>query len=105
MKGRLKKPFSLLNNRRMYRLGRKCRAKISAEPPQTQTAQIQETAEPLPVAKVQTASEPEEYPHMDEEIPPPYFDEAYTYEDSHRADVMEVPQPVASAEPEEEDGR
>ena len=79
-------------------------SQISAEPPQTQTAQIQETAEPLPVAKVQTASEPEEYPHMDEEIPPPYFDEAYTYEDSHRADVMEVPQPVASAEPEEEEG-
>ena len=79
-------------------------SQISAEPPQTQTAQIQETAEPLPVAKVQTASEPEEYPHMDEEIPPPYFDEAYTYEDSHRADVMEVPQPVASAESEEEEG-
>ena len=79
-------------------------SQVSAEPPQTQTAQIQETAETLPVAKVQTASEPEEYPHMDEEIPPPYFDEAYTYEDSHRADVMEVPQPVASAEPEEEEG-
>lgn len=79
-------------------------SQISAEPPQTQTAQIQETAEPLPVAKVQTASEPEEYPHMDEKIPPPYFDEAYTYEDSHCADVMEVPQPVASAEPEEEEG-
>ena len=79
-------------------------SQVSAEPPQTQTAQIQETAETLPVAKVQTASEPEEYPHMDEEIPPPYFDEAYTYEDSHRADVMEVPQPVASAESEEEEG-
>ena len=79
-------------------------SQVLDETPQTQTAQIQETAEPLPVAKVQTASEPEEYPHMDEEIPPPYFDEAYTYEDSHRADVMEVPQPVASAEPEEEEG-
>ena len=79
-------------------------SQVSAEPPQTQTAQMQETAEPLPVAKVQTASEPEAYPHMDEEISPPYFDEAYTYEDSHRADVMEVPQPVASAEPEEEEG-
>ena len=79
-------------------------SQVSAEPPQTQTAQMQETAEPLPVAKVQTASEPEEYPHMDEKIPPLYFDEAYTYEDSHRADVMEVPQPVASAEPEEEEG-
>ena len=79
-------------------------SQVSDETPQTQTAQIQETAETLPVAKVQTASEPEEYPHMDEEIPPPYFDEAYTYEDSHRADVMEVPQPVASAEPEEEEG-
>lgn len=79
-------------------------SQVSAESPQTQTAQMQETAEPLPVAKVQTAPEPEEYPHMDEEIPPPYFDEVYTYEDSHRADVMEVPQPVASAEPEEEEG-
>ena len=79
-------------------------SQVSDETPQTQTAQIQETAETLPVAKVQTASEPEAYPHMDEEIPPPYFDEAYTYEDSHRADVMEVPQPVASAEPEEEEG-
>ena len=79
-------------------------SQVSAESPQTQTAQMQETAEPLPVAKVQTAPEPEAYPHMDEEIPPPYFDEAYTYEDSHRADVMEVPQPVASAEPEEEEG-
>ena len=79
-------------------------SQVSAEPPQIQAAQIQETAEPLPVAKVQTASESEAYPHMDEEIPPPYFDEAYTYEDSHRADVMEVPQPVASAEPEEEEG-
>ena len=79
-------------------------SQVSAEPLQTQTAQIQEAEAPLPVAKVQTASEPEEYPHMDEEIPPPYFDEAYTYEDSHRADVMEVPQPVASAEPEEEEG-
>ena len=79
-------------------------SQVSAESPQTQTAQMQETAEPLPVAKVQTAPEPEEYPHMDEEIPPPYFDEAYTYEDSHRTDVMEVPQPVASAEPEEEEG-
>lgn len=79
-------------------------SQVSAESPQTQTAQIQETAEPLPVAKVQTASEPEEYPHMDEEIPPPYFDEAYTYEDSHHTDVMEVPQPVVSAEPEEEEG-
>ena len=77
---------------------------VSAEPPQIQAAQKQKTAEPLPVAKVQTAPEPEEYPHMDEEIPPPYFDETYTYEDSHRADVMEVPQPVASAEPEEEEG-
>ena len=79
-------------------------SQVSAESPQTQTAQMQETAEPLPVAKVQTTSEPEAYPHMDEEIPPPYFDEAYTYEDSHRADVMEVQQPVASAEPEEEEG-
>lgn len=79
-------------------------SQVSAEPPQTQTVQIQEAAEPLPVAKVQTAPEQEEYPHMDEEIPPPFFDEAYTYEDSHRADVMEVPQPVASAEPEEEEG-
>ena len=79
-------------------------SQVSAEPPQTQAAQIQEAAEPLPVVKVQTAPEPEEYPHMDEEIPPPYFDEAYTYEDSHRADVMEVSQPVASAEPEEEEG-
>ena len=79
-------------------------SQVSDETPQTQTAQIQETAETLPVAKVQTAPEPEEYPHMDEEIPPPYFDEAYTYEDSHRADVMEVPQPVASAESEEEEG-
>ena len=79
-------------------------SQVSAEPPQTQAAQIQETAETLPVAKVQTASESEEYPHMDEEIPPPFFDEAYTYEDSHRADVMEVPQPVASAESEEEEG-
>lgn len=75
-------------------------SQVSAEPPQTQTAQIQEAAEPLPVAKVQTAPEPEEYPHMDEEIPPPYFDEAYVYEDSHRADVMEVPQPVVSEEEE-----
>lgn len=79
-------------------------SQVSAEPPQTQTAQMQETAEPLPVAKVQTAPDPEEYPHMDEEIPPPYFDEAYTYEDSHRTDVMEVPQPVESAETEEEEG-
>ena len=79
-------------------------SQVSAEPPQTQTVQIQEATEPLPVAKVQTAPEQEEYPHMDEEIPPPFFDEAYTYEDSHRADVMEVPQPVASAEPEEEEG-
>ena len=79
-------------------------SQVSDETPQTQTAQIQETAKTLPVAKIQTATEPEEYPHMDEEIPPPYFDEAYTYEDSHRADVMEVPQPVASAEPEEEEG-
>ena len=79
-------------------------SQISAEPPQTQTAQMQETAEPLPVAKVQTASEPEAYPHMDEEIPPPYFDEAYAYDDSHRADVMEVPQPVSSTESEEEEG-
>ena len=79
-------------------------SQVSAEPPQIQAAQKQEAAEPLPVAKVQTAPEPEEYPHMDEEIPPPYFDEAYTYEDSHRADVMEVPQPVASAESEEEEG-
>ena len=79
-------------------------SQVSAEPLQTQAAQMQETAEPLPVAKVQTASEPEEYPHMDEEIPPPYFDEAYTYEDSHRADVTEVPQPVVSAESEEEEG-
>lgn len=79
-------------------------SQVSAEPPQTQTAQMQETAEPLPVAKVQTAPEPEEYPHMDEEIPPPYFDEAYAYEDSHRADVMEVPQPVSSTESEEEEG-
>ena len=79
-------------------------SQVSAEPPQTQTAQIQEAVEPLSVAKVQAAPESEEYPHMDEEIPPPYFDEAYTYEDSHRADVMEVQQPVASAEPEEEEG-
>ena len=79
-------------------------SQVSVEPPQTQTAQMQETAEPLPVAKVQTATEPEEYPHMDEEIPPPYFDEAYAYEDSHRADVMEVPQPVSSTESEEEEG-
>ena len=77
---------------------------VSAEPPQIQATQKQETAEPLPVAKVQTPPEPETYPHMDEEIPPPYFDEAYVYEDSHRADVMEVPQPVASAESEEEEG-
>ena len=75
-------------------------SQVSAEPPQTQAVQMQETAESLPVAKVQMASEPEEYPHMDEEIPPPYFDEAYTYEDSHRADVMEVPQPVVSEEEE-----
>ena len=79
-------------------------SQVSDETPQTKTAQIQETAETLPVAKVQTAPEPEEYPHMDEEIPPPYFDEAYTYEDSHGADVMEVPQPVESAETEEEEG-
>lgn len=79
-------------------------SQVSDETPQTQTAQMQEAEAPLPVAKIQTATEPEEYPHMDEEIPPPYFDEAYTYEDSHRADVMEVPQPVASAEPEEEEG-
>ena len=79
-------------------------SQVSAEPLQTQTSQMQETAEPLPVAKVQTAPEPEEYPHMDEDIPPPYFDEAYTYDDSHRADVMEVPQPVVSAESEEEEG-
>ena len=79
-------------------------SQVSAEPPQTQTAQMQETAEPLPVAKVQTAPEPEAYPHMDEEIPSPYFDEAYAYEDSHRADVMEVPQPVSSTESEEEEG-
>ena len=79
-------------------------SQVSDEPPQTQMAQMQKTADPLPVAKVQTAPEPEEYPHMDEEIPPPYFDEAYTYEDSHRTDVMEVPQPVESAETEEEEG-
>ena len=79
-------------------------SQVSAEPPQIQAAQKQEAAEPLPVAKVQTAPELEEYPHMDEEIPPPYFDEAYVYEDSHRADVMEVPQPVVSAESEEEEG-
>ena len=79
-------------------------SQVSVEPPQIQAVQMQETAKPLPVAKVQTAPELEECPHMDEEIPPPYFDEAYTYEDSHRADVMEVPQPVASAEPEEEEG-
>ena len=79
-------------------------SQVSTESPQTQTAQMQEAEAPLPVVKVQTASEPEEYPHMDEEIPPPYFDEAYTYEDSHHADVMEVPQPVASAESEEEEG-
>ena len=79
-------------------------SQVSAEPPQTQTAQMQEAEAPLPVAKVQTAPELEEYPHMDEEIPPPYFDEAYTYEDSHCADVMEVPQPVESVEPEEEEG-
>ncbi|MGN6893735.1 DNA polymerase III subunit gamma/tau, partial [Neisseria sp. P0015.S009] len=76
----------------------------SDEPPQFLAVQMQLTAEPLPVAKVQSAPEPEEYPHMDEEIPPTYFDEAYTYEDSHRADVLEVPQSVASAEPEEEEG-
>ena len=79
-------------------------SQVSADSPQTQTVQIQEAAEPLPVAKVQTAPEPEAYPHMDEEIPPPYFDEAYTYDDSHRADVMEVPQPVSSTESEEEEG-
>lgn len=79
-------------------------SQVSDETPQTQTAQMQEAEALLPVAKVQTASEPEEYPHMDEEIPPPYFDEAYTYEDTHRADVMEVPQPVVSAESEEEEG-
>ena len=79
-------------------------SQVSVEPPQIQAVQMQEAEAPLPVAKVQTAPELEEYPHMDEEIPPPYFDEAYTYEDSHRADVMEVPQPVASAEPEEEEG-
>lgn len=79
-------------------------SQVSAEPPQIQAAQKQEAAEPLPVAKVQTAPELEEYPHMDEEIPPPYFDEAYTYEDSHRADVMEVPQPVESVESEDEEG-
>ena len=79
-------------------------SQVSDETPQTQTAQMQEAEAPLPVAKIQTATEPEEYPHMDEEIPPPYFDEAYTYEYSHRADVMEVQQPVASAEPEEEEG-
>lgn len=78
-------------------------SQVSDETPQTQTAQMQEAEALLPVAKVQTASEPEEYPHMDEEIPPPYFDEAYTYEDTHRADVMEVPQPVVSAESEEEE--
>ena len=75
-------------------------SQVSAEPPQTQTSQMQETAEPLPVAKVKKAPEQEEYPHMDEEIPPPYFDEAYAYEDSHRADVMEVLQPVVSEEEE-----
>ncbi|HHK6008208.1 TPA: DNA polymerase III subunit gamma/tau [Neisseria subflava] len=75
-------------------------SQVSAEPPQTQTAQMQEAEAPLPVAKVQTAPEPEEYPHIDEEIPPPYFDEAYAYEDSHRADVMEVLQPVVSEEEE-----
>lgn len=79
-------------------------SQVSAEPPQTQAAQMQEAAEPLPVVQVQRAPEPEEYPHMDEEIPPPYFDEAYTYEDPHRVDVMEVPQPGASAESEEEEG-
>ena len=75
-------------------------SQVSADSPQTQTVQIQEAAEPLPVAKVQTAPELEEYPHIDEEIPPPYFDEAYAYEDSHRADVMEVLQPVVSEEEE-----
>jgi len=79
-------------------------SQVSDEPPQTQTAQMQEAEAPLPVAKVQTAPELEEYPHMDEEIPPPYFDEAYAFEDSHRADVMEVAQSVVSAEPEEEEG-
>ena len=79
-------------------------SQVSAEPPQIQAAQKQEAAEPLPVAQVQRAPEPEEYLHMDEEIPPPYFDEVYVYEDSHRADVMEVPQPGASAESEEEEG-
>ena len=79
-------------------------SQVSVEPPQIQAAQMQEAEAPLPVAKIQTATEPEEYPHMDEEIPPPYFDEAYTYEDSHCADVMEVPQPVESVEPEEEEG-
>ena len=48
-------------------------SQVSAEPPQTQTVQIQEATEPLPVAKVQTAPEQEEYPHMDEEIPPPFL--------------------------------
>ena len=79
-------------------------SQVSVEPPQIQAVQMQETAKPLPVAKVQTAPELEEYPHMDEEIPPPYFDEAYTYDDSHRADVMEVSQPVESVESEEEEG-
>ena len=78
-------------------------SQVSAEPPQIQATQKQEAAEPLPVAKVQTPSEPETYPHMDEEIPPPYFDEAYVYEDSHRADVMEVPQPVVSEEEEDDE--
>ena len=48
-------------------------SQVSAEPPKTQTVQMQEAEAPLPVAKVQTAPEPEEYPHMDEEIPPPYL--------------------------------
>ena len=40
-------------------------SQVSAEPPQIQAAQKQEAAETLPVAQVQTAPEPEEYPHMD----------------------------------------
>ena len=100
MKGRLKKTIQSAQQQGMIPPWEDMPSQVSAEPPQTQTAQMQETAEPLPVAKVQTAPEPEEYPHIDEEIPPPYFDEAYAYEDSHRADVMEVLQPVVSEEEE-----
>ena len=43
-------------------------SQVSAEPPQTQTVQIQEATEPLPVAKVQTAPEPEEEEGDEEEL-------------------------------------